>query len=87
MTLFLFFKGNENHRAEAGGSKSLRSRKRSHSWKTSVSKKLHFNIRGQMPANIMATLVHSLSCLSVFVGCKCGQVIQLASSAQMEACT
>lgn len=38
--LFLFFKGNENHWTEAGGSKSLRSRKRSHSWKTSVSTEL-----------------------------------------------
>lgn len=85
--LFLFFKGNENHWTEAGGSKPLWSRKRSPTWKTPVSTELYFNIKGQPPANVIATLVHSLCCLSVFIGCKCGQAIQPVSSAQMEACT
>lgn len=39
--LFLFFKGNENYRTEGGGSESLRSRKRNHSWKTPVSAELY----------------------------------------------
>lgn len=33
----------------------------------------------------MATLVCSLSCLCVFIGCRCGQAIQPASNTQMEA--
>lgn len=84
--VFLFLKSHENHWTEAGWAKSLWSRKRSHSWKTAVSAELHFSVRGQSPANRL-NLFHSLSCLSVFVGCRCGQVIQPVSNAQMEACT
>lgn len=38
---FFFFKGNESHWTEVGGSKSLRSRMRSHSGKTGVSTELY----------------------------------------------
>lgn len=55
-SVFLFFKGNENHWIEAGWAKPLRSRKRNNSWKTPVSCVL----RSKARLHVKATIVYSL---------------------------
>lgn len=43
-------------------------------------------IRRLTAASTMATLVFSLPCLCVFIGCRCGQAIQPPLNPQTEAC-
>lgn len=73
----LSFKGNENHWPEAGGSKSLQSRKCHHHRKTSVRV-----VIGKMKATASVSLL-----FSVFIGYRCGRAIPPASNTQTEAST
>lgn len=79
-----FFKGDENHWTKAGGQKPLWSRKRSHSWKTPVSREICCSIKGYLLKSGSAV---SFTSLPVFLDSRFGQATQLVSSAQMEACT